>query len=500
MEPPLRSVVMAAHSIPSNTPYQRAVPSLPSQGQPPPPAAQQPFMASQGFPQGVSPNYLYQHRQQLIAAAHQQHLQQQQLQIQQQRLQQQQQQMQQMQQDRQRQDQQEPQHIARSGGQFPPTPIIVNQPRTPAYPMSNGTTMKQHLPTPAMTTAPLPSSTGLCTSQAVLKLMQFSDGLSPPNDARELATWISFTDEFFTRTGVLKFTLWNSETDEKRLHSISRPSIARIFHTQYECGVTSLQLTLDQTNEYFLSNGMLLECPRSSFIYRYENGSLVILSGVLSVVLLLDPSSGSLKIDQFDFECSKHEEFISRQSVNVAATPSKKKSKKPPPSIMPDSPVGLWGIPERILQMMLIADAGSVFADIAFSAIVCETSPGVALKIRAHHSQEQIQALRMARISQQQAAAAATGTPTGFYPNASIPLGTPTTFAMSGPMRMPPYTNMQQVTSSPNAMPANTANYTHVPSPLGSSPVITNKRKPNDDEDEDVKPVVTPRKKKAVRK
>ena len=119
---------------------------------------------------------------------------------------------------------------------------------------------------------------------------------------------------------------------------------------------------------------------------------------MLSVVLLLDPSSGSLKIDQFDFECSKHEEFIARQNVNVVATPSKKKTKKPPPSIMPDSPVGIWGIPERILQMMLVclnfgkrpgsteyveqvADTASVFSDIAFSAMVCETPPNGTLPL-----------------------------------------------------------------------------------------------------------------------
>ncbi|KAG2216284.1 hypothetical protein INT45_008857 [Circinella minor] len=585
---------MAAHSIPTNTPYQRSVPSLPSQGQPP---QQQTFMQNmpQGFPQtNAQINQLYQR--QIYLAQQQHHLQQQQLQAQMQQQHQQQQQQQQLQQqqqqgqqqgqqgqpqDRQRLDQQQivsqnqnqnqqeqtphsqqqqqqqqqqaqaqaqAQHIARSGGPFPPTPIIGNQPRTPAYPMStNNGLVKQHLPTPAMTAAPLPNSTGVCnTSQAVLKLMQFSDRLSPGNEATELSTWTNFVDDFFTRTGSLKFTLWNASTEEKKLHN--------------------------QTNEYFLSSGMLLECPRSSFIYRYDNGSLVILFGVLSVVLLLDPSSGNLKIERFDFECSKHEEFVARQSINIVSTPAKKKGKKPPPSIMPESPVSEWGVPTRILHMMLISDTAGAFGDIAFSAMVANIPPSVALKMHAHYAQDQLlrasqqmarfgpqqqqqqqqlqqqqlqqqqlqqqqlqqQQLQQHQLQQQQQQQQQQGVIPGsqqqFYPGTTIPLGTPPTFSMAGPVRMPPYTNMQQqqqqqqqqMTSSPNAVPNNaTANYAHVPSPLGSSPVITNKRKPVDDDEEQqqqqststtstkaatttttptTKAATTPRKKKAARK
>ncbi|KAI9493667.1 LIM-domain binding protein-domain-containing protein [Zychaea mexicana] len=401
---------------------------------------------------------------------------------------------------------------------------------------ANGTLMKQHLPTPAMTAAPLPN-TGFHTSQAVLKLMQFSDRLSPGNEATELSTWTKFVDEFFTRSGSLRFTLWNASTEEKRLHTISRPSIARIFQTQYECGVTSLQLTMDQTNEYFLDKAMLLECPRSSFIYRYENGSLVILFGVLSVVLVSDSVSGSLKIEKFDFECSKHEEFVARQNINIVSTPAKKKGKKPPPSILPDSPVSEWGVPARILQLMLISDTAATFSEIAFTAITTVVPPAMALKIRANFAQQHLMELHRRQQQQQQQqlqqqqqqqqqqqgipGAAVVPQPTGFYPGASIPMGGGIQQTMSGPVRMPSYTNMQQMPSSPNvlpnAVPNNATNYAHVPSPLGSSPVITNKRKPVDNEDEEQSQqppqqqtpqpqqptptkTATPRKKKAARK
>lgn len=56
---------------------------------------------------------------------------------------------------------------------------------------------------------------------------------------------------------------------------ITQNLIARFFHTHYQCGLESIQLTTDQTMEYFLPSGMMLECPRSSLVHRYNNGTLV---------------------------------------------------------------------------------------------------------------------------------------------------------------------------------------------------------------------------------
>lgn len=56
---------------------------------------------------------------------------------------------------------------------------------------------------------------------------------------------------------------------------ITQSLIARFFHTHYQCELESIQLTTDQTMEYFLPHGMMLECPRSSLIHRYTNGTLV---------------------------------------------------------------------------------------------------------------------------------------------------------------------------------------------------------------------------------
>jgi hypothetical protein len=57
---------------------------------------------------------------------------------------------------------------------------------------------------------------------------------------------------------------------------VNQTLLARFFHTQYMCGVVSIQMTLDKTMEYILPGGiMYVQCPRASLINRYKNGTLV---------------------------------------------------------------------------------------------------------------------------------------------------------------------------------------------------------------------------------
>ena len=57
---------------------------------------------------------------------------------------------------------------------------------------------------------------------------------------------------------------------------VNQSLLANFFHTQYMCGVVSIQMTLDKTMEYILPGGiMYVQCPRASLINRYRNGTLV---------------------------------------------------------------------------------------------------------------------------------------------------------------------------------------------------------------------------------
>ncbi|KAJ8661665.1 hypothetical protein O0I10_002472 [Lichtheimia ornata] len=401
--------------------------------------------------------------------------------------QQQQQQQQQDQNGRQDQTLQDQHMAARTAGGFPPTPVITNQPQTSVMTSGapNAMALKQQLPTPAMTTAPLPSSVG--TNQAghaVLKLMQFSDRLTPGSEATDIGVWNNFVDDFFMPNSLFKFTLWHSETGKKRQHTIGRPCIARIFQTQYQCGVTSIQLTLDQTNIFFMPKGTMLECPRSSFIYRYDNGSLVVLAGTLIVELMLDSRTNSLKIERFNFECTIHEEFIARQHINTSpAAATKKKSKQnskkgATSQIIPESVITPWGVPERIVQLLLLSDTALTFADIPLVAMLADLPPLLSMRLRTQVISESIFKNRPAPVT------AATGYPQGFMGNQQQqPQPQQQQLYVPSPlgMRMAPNGTFMPTSSSPNPMAPTTMTYTHVPSPLGTSPVIGNKRKTMDD-------------------
>lgn len=46
--------------------------------------------------------------------------------------------------------------------------------------------------------------------QAVLRLLQFRDQLSPGDQAQEMSFWNSFVEDFFTPNAIFKVTLWDN--------------------------------------------------------------------------------------------------------------------------------------------------------------------------------------------------------------------------------------------------------------------------------------------------
>ncbi|CAO3611767.1 unnamed protein product [Mucor hiemalis] len=207
--------------------------------------------------------------------------------------------------------------------------------------------------------------------QAVLRLLQFRDQLSPGDQAQEISFWNSFVEDFFTPNAIFKVTLWDNLQGKHTEFDIIQSLIARFFFTHYECDLESIQLTTDQTMEYFLPTGMMLECPRSSLIYRYKNGTLVILSGELSVLFNMDQNDGVLKIHQWKFKCNHHDEYIARSKLVSADTNAalKKKPKgtpKPPSFHAPEVLVNSWGLPNRITELLNITDASNRFSEVVF--------------------------------------------------------------------------------------------------------------------------------------
>ncbi|CAO3591446.1 unnamed protein product [Absidia cylindrospora] len=228
-------------------------------------------------------------------------------------------------------------------------------------------------------------STGL----AVLRLLQFAEQLDPGDQALQRAFWDGFIADFFTKSSKTKLGLRNSETDEQRPFYISHYSVAKFFHTLYECGVSSIQLTLEQTMEFILPGGQMnVECPRANFIYRYSNGSLVSSTGHLWVRFSLTPDR-IWKIKHFEFACQRNEEFISRSHLVLNKGGSKlKKSNK---HALPESPINAWGIPPKAFHILQMMDAAVQLDDILFYSLIAGATAKESLTSLAFNMEQQQQ-------------------------------------------------------------------------------------------------------------
>lgn len=162
---------------------------------------------------------------------------------------------------------------------------------------------------------------------------------------------------------------------------VNQASQARYFHTQYMCGVISIQMTLEKTMEYILPGGIMnVECPRASLINRFENGSMVISTGHLWVQFSMT-MEGIWKIGHLDFTFGGHEEYISR------AKPTTKKKIPPTQQIIPESLVNKWGVPPRLFHLLQIADIAPRMGEIVFHSLVSGSTPRESLNTIAHDKQ-----------------------------------------------------------------------------------------------------------------
>ncbi|KAE8442046.1 hypothetical protein EG329_003903 [Mollisiaceae sp. DMI_Dod_QoI] len=241
--------------------------------------------------------------------------------------------------------------------------------------------------------------------QCLMKLLQFSDHMSSfgvsskplssymANGAQRLAAqgskqrddinyWLTFVDRFFSSKGVLRHSLFILDETSNKQYEITFPALARYFHTHFESGVKNMQLSVEKGTEKELpNNGHYIESQKSSFTYRFDNGSQLVASGTLKAHF-----DAEQKIELLDFVTSSHEEFIPRAQVLDAARPlhewskewrnlnppadgkqspemNKKKSKpmkspaQPPPEIdLPESKVSKMGITPLVFRFLEIAE------------------------------------------------------------------------------------------------------------------------------------------------
>ncbi|RKP22989.1 LIM-domain binding protein-domain-containing protein [Syncephalis pseudoplumigaleata] len=139
-------------------------------------------------------------------------------------------------------------------------------------------------------------------------------------------------------------------------------AIAHFYHTNFCCGVQSIQFSVEQIKEFAMANGCLVaDCPRVSLYYLFEDGSK------------------GMKIEGLEFDTQQHVELVPRsilQQVSDAATaaakqPRRKKADQSPlngdktaATSVPASLVNEFGIVPDAMQVLEMSDTFHQMSDL----------------------------------------------------------------------------------------------------------------------------------------
>ncbi|KAL9067619.1 MAG: hypothetical protein Q9161_006808, partial [Pseudevernia consocians] len=142
--------------------------------------------------------------------------------------------------------------------------------------------------------------------------------------ANDLAYWHSFVDSFFSQKGVLRQSLWSSETKESKQFELSTPSLPRYYWAHFNSGITNIQMTFSNAIEKNLPGvGHSVESPKSNFVYWFTNGHQLVSQGNLRCQF-----DQNWRIDLLELTTVEHSEYVPRQELlrSAAESPDIKQS------------------------------------------------------------------------------------------------------------------------------------------------------------------------------
>ncbi|KAI9323786.1 LIM-domain binding protein-domain-containing protein [Dichotomocladium elegans] len=232
--------------------------------------------------------------------------------------------------------------------------------------------------------APSPSG------QAILRLLEFADKISPGEQANSPAFWDQFADDFFTASSVLKLGLWSAQKNMNEFYELTRPTVPSFFLQHYACHVSSMQMTLERSSETILADESVnIDCSRASLIHRYQNGEMVVLTGSLEAQFRR-MDDGIFKIEKMEIRCSTHAEFIERtRMIEMLTTTSKTSKAKGAAAVknaQNESPVNEWGIPSRLYEWLKVAETMGRIDEIMFYSQVTNATPRESLQSLAYEA------------------------------------------------------------------------------------------------------------------
>ncbi|RIA95933.1 LIM-domain binding protein [Glomus cerebriforme] len=194
------------------------------------------------------------------------------------------------------------------------------------------------------------------TGKSILRVFLFGEYLTGENqNKKDIGYWRRIVSEFFSEEGRMIYGLCD-ENGGSRNFDIPNPVISRFFQVNYESGVTSIQLTMNNIKENFSIANYIYNSTveaKASLIYNYEDGSRVVASGRLKVRL-----NQFLKIDCFEFNTEKYMEYVPRQQTMIS-----------------ESPIGSLGIPMKTLRCLELAEGVVTLHDVIEKSISSNKGP-----------------------------------------------------------------------------------------------------------------------------
>ncbi|RUS17400.1 LIM-domain binding protein-domain-containing protein, partial [Endogone sp. FLAS-F59071] len=240
--------------------------------------------------------------------------------------------------------------------------------------------------------------------QGVLRLLQYNEQLPKGAQAADINFWRKFIADFYSENGVMKYELVDPIKSQKRNFELTTALLPRFYQINFDSGVQSIQMTIEDSKDYLLSTGApIVECGLASLYYHFRNGCLVVARGRLRVTF-----SPAFKIDTWEFWTAAHTEYIPRSAVVPRESQQKSPAMETKEGVMakiqqqgkqqqgegswdyiPESSVNEFGITLKAMRCLEIAEVVGRMKDLITYSVSTNTGPIQSLAKLAQRFREQ---------------------------------------------------------------------------------------------------------------
>ncbi|KAJ1978849.1 hypothetical protein H4R34_003053 [Dimargaris verticillata] len=253
------------------------------------------------------------------------------------------------------------------------------------------------LPTAPPTTATVNAAAMGSTAEiGIVKVHQFITRCNKLSEKDPIESWQSLVANMFTDTCVFQYKLAYKENELSKPRDFQIPShcIARYLYTLRQAGVFSQTLSLGNPVENVVHPyGRFLDAEGVSLVDVYKNGTRVVQDGRLSIMF-----SPQMKIELWQMQVEHHMELLPRVFLDTVRNSSYHPAGAPPKksggfkggdkmgsnlSLVPDSPVGGYGLPDKVVRLLEVSDVTSTMQNLISYTLTNHSSPQHALQALA---------------------------------------------------------------------------------------------------------------------